>query len=605
MNIPPFQAAKPIESKDGLIAPHSAPNPTEACPIPSLLGNHSPQSKPFPLPRPMSIKPAKVQFAPNGAGCASRPPSKNPPPPNFYFNRRKTAPSVPKMLIQNLNSQNQENNPEFEKIPDLIKEIKLVRGNYIPDGAPKGEFSNDKELPIAKLHSILQQPQCFSKISENILKDLILLIKDNLSGHVPDIPKVYLYSDQNVSLTLSNWNEIQYIHKILLLVLRQASSLILAANFQADFIRNLFEFYNSPDFNERRSIDSIFTIFKEQFPDLQEVLFNECITRIHRHIHDNTSGYLCVGPALNYLNESFKSGNCEKPPTKELFESHILPLFSSLFLSHFYDQLSDICSLYYGIFDEIPHVSLHYLLNHWPKTNTDKQSLFVTHFAIIAPFISPNGHKHCANKLFYRLAHCIKGQNYKVVTAVLKVMSDASFLFLFSTFSDEIITVLYPELTKLSDFWSPDVVHKTQDIINKLKQMNPEKFEQIEDKTMEKKNASNSKATWESIALNAINLGEDFDHDIFAKELDKISFSSGGDSADDHMCPEKEIKQESTQETESETEIPTQNETKAEPEAQTDIPTETRTDNQNETDIKPESQAEPEPLAEPEPEPEN
>lgn len=460
---------------------------------------------------------------------------------------RSTLPTIPKNLYEKneYHSEQQQNlEQNFDTICELIEKIKMSRGKYIPDYMlkskvqsksssnlssshsisinsnsmrtnctpatsinmsfssppvikssknvlliPKNEIPpepNPNELPIVNLYNNLNSSINVSNLPEKIILLIIEMIKKNLLLPVPEVPKQYVYCDQIALLTLENWSEFEYLHKIVFLLIRQVDNPIFTTFLKSDFIRSLISILNSPDSKEQSSIEQMITAITEKFPETIELVYNESLSRIVHHVHDDIEGkttYFCVSSCLKFILNYFKQPVSDIT-SPNVFEFKIFPLFSSYFLSEFYKNLNTICSMFYGLFDGLSSSSLRYLLTHWPETHTNKQIVYIYHIAVILQNMNSEKLKVFLKPLMKRFKKCLHSSNYKIIAATLQNISNPSFLYQFSAYSEKIITYLYPPLSHLVDYWHPDVRLKVVPAIDFLAQMNPTFFESFSKKVI-------------------------------------------------------------------------------------------------------------------------
>lgn len=505
---------------------------------------------------------------------------------NSMLGRRKTTPMIQNSLLQkfkNSNSQaSHESDQEIEQNSNLIKqyikdleENQINRGNYIPDSGsaspddvdainnhqiddhkntPSSNESSDNnntveketsekekekeksdsnsklvaEKTVVKLFNALSKPYYVINMKEDLLNELIKTIKKIMSISITDkIPHKYIYSDQVVNLRLTNWAEYQYVHKTLSLILHHGNRRIISEVFiNQDFAHLLFEFYNSPESEERLVIDDIFHFLSDSFQTFNRFIYHECFTRILNHIQDDKDSFYCITPALSYLYNFFNSdstilvmnhnsklqtdshysimksdgikkssssdmANFDDQPESvipnqeanyiDIFQRYLLPLFSSNFLPAFYSQLSQICSQFYGFFDqEAPLLSIKYLLGHWPTTNSQKQTIFINHIGVILPFVSSDNIEKIALPIFNRFSLCLQCNNYKVTNSTLNLINNETFFSTFSSYPQIIIPVIVPQLLGLDDHWCSDLNGKHNIILQKLMALKPELYSETQ-----------------------------------------------------------------------------------------------------------------------------
>lgn len=372
----------------------------------------------------------------------------------------------------------------------LVEKIHISRGKYIFDDSPtldsdipvtNAEFHKDsnkpsskpslQDSPAVKLYELLSQSSSISTLTSDDLSLLMTMIQKNMLVPVPEVPQQYIYSDRIAKLLLDNWDEVNYLHKILLVLIRNANSSLLSSYFTPDFLRSLIGILNSPDLNEQISIEFIVSTLFEKYPHSIEIIFNESLSRIENHLHGGKT-YFCVSSCLKFILTYFKQPICNID-SPDIFEYKIFPLFSSYFLQEFYHNLNSICSMYYGMFQTLSASSLKYLLSHWPIAHTSKQITYIRHIAVIAPYLSETALGDCIGSLIKRLSKCLRSPNYKIVLNTLQLIGNASFVYMFSSFSKKIISALYKPLVALKTNWSPEVQTKLESVFEILDDLNP------------------------------------------------------------------------------------------------------------------------------------
>ncbi|OHT08793.1 hypothetical protein TRFO_22647 [Tritrichomonas foetus] len=333
---------------------------------------------------------------------------------------------------------------------------------------------------IFKLFTILNQPRSVASLNEKIVMNIFNVIKKNIIISVPEIPSKFIFCDKIAKINLQNWEFFQYFHKVALILIRESDRKFLTGLLNQELVHSLVSVLNSPDSNEQTSIENLISAITERYEETKELFYIESISRIERHIFDevNTS-YFCVCSCMRFLHNYFRE-NLVEIASPTVFEFKIFPLFSSYFLSEFYEYLNPICSLFYGLFDNLPETSIKYLLSHWPETHTAKQVIFIQHISVIAPFLGSNSIKTYLEMIFGRLAKCLKSSNYKIISTTLQIISDATFIYLFSSYSETVIKAVYPPLIDLRGHWSNDVSNKIENAIGILKQMNSSFFQTID-----------------------------------------------------------------------------------------------------------------------------
>ena len=488
-----------------------------------------------PIAKP-SINPSRTQFLPQ-----VRP--QNPGMRSFGYRKPPAtiSPSIPKGVIQ---MQPQIQNNDIEKVPSLINAVNATfkRGVYRTGDKNKANMDEGKELPQEKLFTILNRPKVVQCLSETVQSNLLEMSRKILMLPIQDVPKKLIYCDKIPKMSLSNWDELKFIHKIVMILIREFTQRQVENScfVTQKFIRALINILNSPDSNEQESVNSMIHSILEKCPSCRKILFHEAILKIQNHLQDEKA-YFCVSYCLKILhnclreapelfsseNDNENKENNNSDSIQSLYEKKILPLYSSYFLSEFYPELNAVSSAFYGMYDQLPTISLRYLLSHWPETNTSKQLIYIQHIAVIGPYLSSNMIKNFLKVIVGRISKCLKSVNFKVVSATLQVISNESFIFLFSSYSETLISYLYPSLVGLRGHWSNEVQNKVGNAIDILKHMNPDFVQKLDSSKLHvelsKTNNKTAGNSWAMIAGAALNKVGDTSMENFKMGLNELN----------------------------------------------------------------------------------
>lgn len=353
-------------------------------------------------------------------------------------------------------SQLQDYNHTFEEVPMMLQacyEFNSVsystRGNYAPPSKKKEYFE--------AITAILSQNNNLEELDATTSELLLDVIERNVIRPIPELPKSFIFGDSPSIITLQQWPTVYFAHRLFLFVLQNYEHAAMARFLTNQFCHALIELFESPDKNEQESLTQIIGCIYEIYPETRSFLFRYLLNKVIAHL-DKTTTYICVSPILSFFTSYFKMQSISwNVGYEHIFRTFFFPLFSTDYVTEFYQTLSALCSLFYIRDPKCPIWALNYLLNHWPKTNSSKQVVYLHQISAISPFLRVASVDNIYCKLFSKIGKSIISPNFKVCSAALRLCSDSYFLCCFTQIFQVVIPPLIAKLDQVTHHWNEDI----------------------------------------------------------------------------------------------------------------------------------------------------
>lgn len=491
----------PNFSKSGGGHDGAAPPQVPARGFPGLLGQ---------LRKPLIAKPF-VALNPNGDGSSTslgatsmKDQSKQRPRPiissmnsDLKAIRRQTLPS---MFESTLNTDQLSEN--------INKCMNIYVGQYIPDDPenplPRGSHANEN---LSSLYDTLNKGKSIGVMPENVIIQLFSMIESNIFHNMPEIPKQYIMTDQILPIYSNQWKDLEILYKIFLLIIRLGNRQYIRSCITDTFLQKLLRVLDSPDPNEHCQLDQILKAIAETIPSLQENLTNAAFKQIDLH-KDGIGSHFSVTSCLTYVYFIFNDNKCCWSSTyTEKFQNSIFPLFNSNFLPEFYASLTNCCQIYYEGAENGKEWGMSFILKHWPKTSSQKQVLFINQISIICRQFKGSVLKF-VKQIFQLFAECLSSSNFKVASAALQLLSDPTFLLLFSDAPKDVINILLGPIQGCLQHWSEEVQGQSSLALAALNMLDNDLESNPNEEQMKETNDNKQKKKqdeWMDIAQGATN----------------------------------------------------------------------------------------------------
>ena len=318
---------------------------------------------------------------------------------------------------------------------------------------------------LEELLKILSEPGAVEALEAPVQDDLLALVQRTVLREIPEIPKQFLYGDTYAPLSVTSWDQLRVYHKIMLLVIKGLPKERLLRWVDAEFLRRLSGLFNSPDPEEQVSADTIFMCLFEHLPQIRNGIFKAILGVVNLYL-DGLRPFVVVSPSLRFFSRYFNTMALGwNPQFNVTFRNVFIRLFSTDMVKEFYQQLSELCTVFYKYDAEAPDYALRYLLRHWPQTNTWKQEIFLHHTTVVVPYVKLGSGDPAVPHLFSCIRAALASPNFRVCEAGLKVIGEATFLCYFQESFGQIIPDLCTAVSQVVEHWNPDVQKRAKEVL--------------------------------------------------------------------------------------------------------------------------------------------
>jgi hypothetical protein len=313
------------------------------------------------------------------------------------------------------------------------------------------------------------------------------------------------YSDEKYVVNIDKWFEFRSCHVLLQSLLLKGYSKI-SVNWLSQSSNKLFDLLLSPDPKEVSIVETtVLNVYRTYAQTI--VVFVERGYYLLRRFLCGFHSYHGVSVILKFLEMHYTSNikwtDTENKIVKEIF----IPLLLDKFSYEYYVPLNRLLSVCYTHNSILGKIALKSLIIHWPVTCTEKTVCFIHHSQTITNALGSQQISCLVVPLFKKLIIAAKSENYKVVLAVYRLLSDASFVFDFMSIAGSYIRMLKDILQESSNHWSKEVRETGKQVLIRISNSAP----QLSQIPLPVEKESKSKEIWTIIAeKSGLELPESF-----------------------------------------------------------------------------------------------
>jgi hypothetical protein len=317
------------------------------------------------------------------------------------------------------------------------------------------------------LISLFSSPQAFSDLPGALIDELLALLSAIISRPFPVIPKQWCCWLQTADLRDDNQQINLAADTLLQLCLRGVSPSRITTFLSDSVLRALLTCFDSPDPLEQSSNETTINTICELYADVFTQINSIALTRIDLYLSGTTPHY-CVAPCLRLI-ASFYRSQTAYPSDFLWFQHRIVPLFSSDFLSAFYEPLDSLCDFFCPLFDGLPYTILKYILKHWPEMNPEKAPILLKRISASLPQLGKSQLSEVWRSVAFRFAASLESEHIASVTGAIQIVGERGFLGLFGAFGDEVCFIVSPPVDGLAQSQYPEVRSQAESVAEMLR----------------------------------------------------------------------------------------------------------------------------------------
>ena len=324
------------------------------------------------------------------------------------------------------------------------------------------------EENFEKILIFISNSKNIKNISEKLANSIILITKSIIIRTISPPPLEIIFADAKINLTAQNWNFLLISYKILYNLISNLDPSFVSHLITNEFIIDLVSLLSSPDIQEQLFVEKLLFLVFNSIPGFRQLIINSIIKLIRKY-KENPLFFHSINLSLKFLLFYFKTLPLPLKATYfHLFQNLIFPLISLPFFNEFFSSFYQISIFFIEKDSSIALWSLNYLINHWPITDSSKQSTYLAHLIPITQSLSFKSIPLSIKKVFLKISDSLLCNNFKVTLTALELLLNAKFLFIFSSYITLIIPIIYKGLEFTSNHWNNDVKKLSNDAIRAL-----------------------------------------------------------------------------------------------------------------------------------------
>lgn len=307
---------------------------------------------------------------------------------------------------------------------------------------------------LTQIFNAVNNAHIFRGLDEALRVEVFEMVKINLIRVIPPIPLTIIYADSRIPINTNSWLHLSTIHKILYSFVQNSELSSLQILLTKDFLSGFAGLLESPDPKETQAVESFIQLVFDTVSGYRQIIFQIIIRQLLKY-SDNYMLYPCVAPCLRFLLHFLKTQTLPlKTPFYSLYKNIIFPLICSQMSYEFFLPFNQLAEFYETQDGSIAAWTLQELVRHWPKTDTNKECAFLSHFTFIAPHIPAQDIEKSGYIMFSILKDSLASYNYKTNVAALNVISSKSFILVFASLASRLIPMVLSGIDRCSTHWN-------------------------------------------------------------------------------------------------------------------------------------------------------
>lgn len=325
---------------------------------------------------------------------------------------------------------------------------------------------------LTKIFNTVNNVHVFRSLDESLRVELFDMIKVNILREIPPIPLTIIYADSRIPINTNSWLHLSTVHRILYSFVSNSEISALQNLLTKDFLTRYITLLESPDPKEIQAVESFILLVFDTVSGYRQIIFQIILRQLLKY-RDNYMLYPCVAPCLRFLHHFLKAQTLPlKSPFFTLYKTIIFPLISSQMSSEFFGPFNQLAEFFESQDGTISTWTLYELVKHWPKTDTNKETAFLSHFSYLAPHLPPKDIESCGLIIFNILKESLDSLNFKTNISALNVITNKNFLIVFSSFSTKLVPIILKGVDRCSTHWNVVVSKAALDAARVLMSVN-------------------------------------------------------------------------------------------------------------------------------------
>jgi hypothetical protein len=311
---------------------------------------------------------------------------------------------------------------------------------------------------------------------------------------------LHLRSDDFVPLTLSAWPHLEMHYRILTAIVAGCPD---PSHFNAEYVRRLFQFFESPDLRERMALSTLILAIKDARPSLSDWVLKQALSALAGY-RDQTESALVLQPALAILRAYLK----RRPPSEENSEWNpiyfrcILPLAKANHYGLIQDEFAHLVDLFLATNSkEIASMTWKTLFHCFPSTRSAKAIEFLRLLTQSLAKASRREVHANMRAIFLLYARCAGSGDVRIVTASLAIWEKVALEPLICDNATVIFPLVYPIISQaLKESWNPRLTGAIENILESLDRIDSRMFQELCRQRQKLTPEKDEAATWVSLA---------------------------------------------------------------------------------------------------------
>jgi hypothetical protein len=360
-----------------------------------------------------------------------------------------------------------------------------------------------KKVKTQTLTELIEVAGHASEMSRSDLDKFTAAIEKPIFRVIPDVPPVYLRSDDMVIITESSWPHYSIHYQIMTVLIQRIPTRYATVAFAQRLVTRLL----SNDIAEREAVAGLFKSIHQTNPDLSETIAR-MMTNIVVDYMEKLVSPIAVPPALvvfyGIVHENTPSD--ENPRFVSEYLQKVLPLLSSQHYVSFQSQMRKVIQTFlYGAPRRCGMSTLKSILHYFPLTRCSKAIEFMELMSFALEVVSARELLPTVKAIALLLGRCAASCHTKLVEACYQVWNRVHFDSCVMDNAKAIYPLVYSTLAQAQgESWTPDITAAINRVFGLLARLDATTYqEMVRQKGVKPLPVHDARKCWAAIARQA------------------------------------------------------------------------------------------------------
>ena len=344
-------------------------------------------------------------------------------------------------------------------------------------------------------------------LTEPVYPEIVRMVANNCFRTLPPSDNPDFDPEEDEPTLEASWPHLQLVFEFFLRVLEspEFQPTIAKKFIDQKFVLQLLELFDSEDPREREFLKTVLHRIYGKFLGLRAYIRKQKTNIFLRFIYE-TEHFNGVGELLEILGSIINGFALPlKAEHKQFLLKILIPLHKVRCLSLYHAQLAYCVVQFLEKESTLTEPVIMGLLKYWPKTNSQKEVMFLGEIEEILDAIEASQFQKVMEPLFKKIAKCVSSPHFQVAERALYFWNNEYIMSLIDENSNTILPIMFSCLYRISkDHWNQTIVALVYNVLKSFMEMNSKLFDELTssykaEKQKEKKKEKEREELWKRL----------------------------------------------------------------------------------------------------------